>query len=112
MSLRVEPILPLLLGGDTDLPAMSLGPAVIDNGQGEADDDDARDDQQDHGFTVGSAPGQCNGADGQLSRYTRRALPEPIISATRTASAADQAPSATKAPVTAAMSRRNAAAPR
>jgi hypothetical protein len=56
--------------------------------------------------------GRQGGASHGSSRYTRRALATPTRCPTRSASAADQAPSATNAPVTRARSRRNPAAPR
>ena len=59
-------------------------------------------------------PAGAGGRPGHRSsrRYTRRALAAPTRCPTRSASAADQAPSATNAPVTVARSRRNPVAPR
>ena len=64
-------------------------------------------------FQRGAQRGGRPGAGhGPASRYTRRALAAPIRCPTRAASAADQAPSATNAPVIRARSRRNPVAPR
>ena len=57
-------------------------------------------------------PDHCPASPWESSRYTRRLLPEPMSSATCSPSAADQAPSATNAPMTLARSRRNPMAPR
>ena len=56
--------------------------------------------------------GRPRAGHGAASRYTRRALAAPIRCPARSASAADQAPSVTNAPVTRARSRRNPVAPR